>query len=97
MEQISSAYANMRAKQSQKNLPVTARSLETIIRLSSAAAKTRLSPSVEEQDVEVATDLMNFVLFHEIGAEVEGTAAAAAMASGRGRQNNQGKECPYIE
>ena len=39
MEQISSAYANMRAKQSQKNLPVTARSLETIIRLSSAAAK----------------------------------------------------------
>jgi DNA replication licensing factor MCM3 len=65
MESISTAYAGMRAKQSQKNLPITARSLETIIRLSSASAKARLSTSVEEQDVEVAIELMNFVLFHE--------------------------------
>jgi hypothetical protein len=64
---ISSAYVSMRSKQSQKNLPVTARSLETLIRLASAHAKARLSQSVEEEDVEVAVELMNFVLFHEVG------------------------------
>jgi hypothetical protein len=57
----------MRSKQSQKNLPVTARSLETLIRLASAHAKARLSQAVEEEDVEVAVELMNFVLFHEVG------------------------------
>ena len=57
----------MRSKQNQKNLPVTARSLETLIRLSSANAKARLSSSVDDEDVETAIELMNFVLFHDIG------------------------------
>lgn len=65
MEAISNAYAQMRVKQSTKNLPITARSLETIIRLSSACAKARLSMSVDGEDVEVAVHLLNFVLFHE--------------------------------
>jgi DNA replication licensing factor MCM3 len=69
METISASYANMRARQSRKNLPVTARTLETIIRLSTAAAKARLSNSVDDCDVEVAMELMNFVLFHEIGSD----------------------------
>ena len=69
METIASSYANMRARQSRKNLPVTARTLETIIRLSTAAAKARLSNSVDDCDVEVAMELMNFVLFHEIGSD----------------------------
>jgi len=38
------------------------RTLETIIRLSSAAAKARLSGEVEEVDVDVATGLMDYVL-----------------------------------
>ena len=38
------------------------RTLETIIRLSSAAAKARLSGEVEELDVDVATGLMDYVL-----------------------------------
>jgi DNA replicative helicase MCM subunit Mcm2 (Cdc46/Mcm family) len=69
MEVISASYANMRARQTRKNLPVTARTLETIIRLSSASAKARLSSSVDECDVEVAMELMNFVMFHEIGSD----------------------------
>ena len=68
MENISTAYANMRAKQTKQNLPITARSLETIIRLSTAHAKARLSDKVENEDVECAVELMHFVLFHEIGA-----------------------------
>ncbi|RYG68803.1 hypothetical protein EON64_04335 [archaeon] len=67
MEQISSAYTNMRAQQNRKNLPITARTLETLIRLSSAAAKARLSDSVDNMDVDTAVELMNFVLFHEVG------------------------------
>lgn len=68
MDSISAAFAGMRAKQTSKNLPVTARSLETIIRLSSAHAKVRLSNSVDDEDVDVAMELMNFVMFHEVGS-----------------------------
>jgi len=81
MEAISSAYAAMRGKQSNKNLPVTARSLETIIRLSSAHAKVRLSTSVTVQDVEMAVELMSFVLFHEIGTDESDVQAALARAA----------------
>ena len=38
------------------------RTLETVIRLSSAAAKARLSGQVEVIDVDVATGLMDYVL-----------------------------------
>jgi len=76
MENISTAYANMRAKQTKQNLPITARSLETIIRLSTAHAKARLSDNVENEDVECAVELMHFVLFHEIGA-AEGTSSSS--------------------
>lgn len=67
MESISSHYAELRSKRTQKNLPITARTLETIIRLSSAHAKLRLSEYVENEDVEVAIELLSYVLFHEIG------------------------------
>ncbi|CAM9270709.1 unnamed protein product, partial [Ectocarpus sp. 4 AP-2014] len=43
-EHIASAYASLRSKQgNNRSLPVTARSLETLIRLASAHAKARLS------------------------------------------------------
>lgn len=99
METISTSYANMRARQSRKNLPVTARTLETIIRLSSASAKARLSNSVDDCDVEVAMELMNFVLFHEIGSDastpvvsepvVKGKHAAALGASSNNKENKE--------
>lgn len=69
MERISNAYAGMRGHQSRKNLPITARTLETMIRLSTAAAKCRLSNNIEIEDVETAVELLNFVLFHEIGPQ----------------------------
>lgn len=71
MERISNAYAGMRAQQSRKNLPITARTLETMIRLSTAAAKCRLSEIIEIDDVEMAVELLNFVLFHDIGNTVQ--------------------------
>lgn len=63
-DRISSAYAEMRsgAAASSRTLPVTARALETIIRLSTAHAKVRLSPVVEVVDVEACLTIINFAL-----------------------------------
>jgi DNA replicative helicase MCM subunit Mcm2 (Cdc46/Mcm family) len=81
MDRISEAYAAMRAQQTRKNLPITARTLETIIRLASAAAKCRLSQSVDIDDVETAMGLINFVLFHEIGTIAANTTISAPSSS----------------
>ncbi|CAM9104625.1 unnamed protein product [Discosporangium mesarthrocarpum] len=68
-EHIASAYASLRSKQgNNRSLPVTARSLETLIRLASAHAKARLSHKVEETDATVAVDLLSFALYHETAA-----------------------------
>jgi len=94
METISTSYANMRARQSRKNLPVTARTLETIIRLSTAAAKARLSNAVEDCDVEVAMELMNFVLFHEIGSDANTPVVmeTATLKGKLGKEHDANKE-----
>lgn len=65
-ECIASRYAEMRSRQDERTLPVTARSLETVIRLASAHAKARLSETVEaELDVAAAMDILSFALYHE--------------------------------
>ncbi|CAK9438343.1 uncharacterized protein LODBEIA_P25670 [Lodderomyces beijingensis] len=46
--------------------PITARTLETLIRLASAHAKVRLSRSVEVKDAKVAEEMLRFALFKEI-------------------------------
>jgi DNA replication licensing factor MCM3 len=65
-EFIANRYAEMRCRQDERTLPVTARTLETVIRLASAHAKARLSNTVEaEPDCEVAMDILGFALYHE--------------------------------
>lgn len=46
--------------------PITARTLETLIRLSTAHAKARLSKRVEQRDAEVAEQILRFALFKEV-------------------------------
>jgi DNA replication licensing factor MCM3 len=62
---IAEGYAELRSQQNARTLPVTARSLETLIRLASAHAKARLSKSIEREDAEKAMGLMSFALYHE--------------------------------
>lgn len=65
-EFIANRYAEMRCKSDERTLPVTARTLETVIRLASAHAKARLSHVVEaEPDCEVAMDILSFALYHD--------------------------------
>ncbi|KAJ4989616.1 MCM2/3/5 family protein [Stagonosporopsis vannaccii] len=46
--------------------PITARTLETLIRLSTAHAKSRLSKRVEQKDADVAEQILRFALFKEV-------------------------------
>jgi DNA replication licensing factor MCM3 len=64
-EYLASAYAELRSKEQVKTLPVTPRTLETLIRLASAAARCRLSNRVMREDAIVALDIMNYSLFHD--------------------------------
>ncbi|KAL5534587.1 hypothetical protein ACEPAG_1050 [Sanghuangporus baumii] len=69
-EWIVEAYANLRNQETNPNekrtSPLTARTLETLIRLSTAHAKARLSPKVQEQDAQVAEEILRWALFKEV-------------------------------
>ncbi|KAG1694007.1 hypothetical protein DVH05_022025 [Phytophthora capsici] len=62
---ITEGYAELRMQQNARTLPVTARSLETLIRLASAHAKARLSKTIEAVDAEKAMSLISFALYHD--------------------------------
>ncbi len=49
-----------------KTSPMTARTLETLIRLSTAHAKARLSHKVDIQDADAAESILRFALFKEV-------------------------------
>ena len=69
-ERISEIYVALRNDDMQgnqrKTSPMTVRTLETIIRLSTAHAKARLSNRVEERDALAAEGILRFALFKEV-------------------------------
>ncbi|KAL5771992.1 hypothetical protein ACOSQ2_011916 [Xanthoceras sorbifolium] len=74
-EQIATAYAELRNGNSSAKtggtLPITARTLETIIRLSTSHAKLKLSRKVSKSDVEAALKVLNFAIYHKELTEME--------------------------
>ncbi|KAI3971864.1 hypothetical protein MKW92_052393 [Papaver armeniacum] len=75
-EQIATAYAELRnagsnAMSGGGTLPITARTLETIIRLSTAHAKLKLRSEVTKDDVDSALKVLNFAIYHKELAEME--------------------------
>jgi DNA replication licensing factor MCM3 len=69
---VAEEYSKLRNQDnlSQENIartqPVTARSLETMIRLASAHAKCRMSKTVDVQDAQTAVELIQFAYFKKI-------------------------------
>lgn len=71
-EMIGQAYKDIRTRSTgERSMPITARALETLIRLSSAHAKCRLSKTVTEVDVEIAVSLLRYALENDVNAPVE--------------------------
>uniref|UniRef100_A0A060TCY3 DNA replication licensing factor MCM3 n=1 Tax=Blastobotrys adeninivorans TaxID=409370 RepID=A0A060TCY3_BLAAD len=66
---VVATYSSLRnddVKNAQRTSPITARTLETLIRLATAHAKARLSREVTEEDARVAEELLRFALFKEV-------------------------------
>lgn len=70
-EKIAEKYSRLRCLESvsgneARTQPVTVRTLETLIRLSTAHAKCRLSKTIDAVDADVAIELIQFALFKEV-------------------------------
>lgn len=69
-DHIIQVYANLRNEDMEANQkktsPLTARTLETLIRLATAHAKARLASKIEGQDARRAEEIMRFALFKEV-------------------------------
>lgn len=70
VDQIANIYSDLRndplALGQRRTAPVTARTLETMIRLSTAHAKARLSHEVELVDVMAAEGILRYAMFKEV-------------------------------
>lgn len=70
-EVIAEEYSRLRSQEAvesdaARTQPVTVRTLETLIRLSTAHAKARLSKNVEQQDAHAAIELVQFAYFKKV-------------------------------
>ncbi|RPA85898.1 putative DNA replication licensing factor Mcm3 [Ascobolus immersus RN42] len=71
--------------------PLTARTLETLIRLATAHAKARLSSRVEERDAIVAEEILRFALFKEV-VQPDRTGKRRKVAGDAEHSDSEGEE-----
>ncbi|KAG8699005.1 MCM DNA helicase complex subunit [Ceratobasidium sp. 395] len=108
---IVQVYASLRNDElegnNKKTSPLTARTLETLIRLATAHAKARLSAKVEERDAMAAEEILKFALFKEVLKPERrkrrklntGAAGAGAQSDedGDGSDEDMGTPAPRME
>ncbi|KAE8688676.1 DNA replication licensing factor MCM3 [Hibiscus syriacus] len=100
-EQIATAYAELRNASSNAKtggtLPITARTLETIIRLSTAHAKLKLSRKVTGLDVEASLKVPNFSIYHKELTEMEAREEKRKREGRKQRADHQGPTAEAME
>lgn len=74
-ERIAEEYARLRNQDQEstdiaRTTPVTARTLETLIRLATAHCKGRFSRKITEKDAEMAIELVQFAYFHKVEEKI---------------------------
>jgi len=88
---IAEEYSRLRSQDSEhtdmaRTTPITARALETLIRLATAHAKARLSNKVLQQDAEAAIEMVQFAYFKKViqkpGKKRAATDGAESAAEG---------------
>uniref|UniRef100_A0A3Q2XEE5 DNA replication licensing factor MCM3 n=1 Tax=Hippocampus comes TaxID=109280 RepID=A0A3Q2XEE5_HIPCM len=90
---IAEEYSRLRSQEQlgadiARTSPVTARTLETLIRLSTAHAKARMSKVVEMEDSEVAVELVQFAYFKKV-LEKEKKRSRKKHASGSDEEEDE--------
>lgn len=97
---IAEEYAKLRNQDNltQDNIartqPVTARALETIIRLSTAHAKARLSKYVELSDAQAAVELVEFAYFKKVLEKEKKSRRRAHDSEEEGSQDEDAEKAP---
>jgi len=71
---------------------LTARTLETLIRLATAHAKARLSPKVEERDASAAEDILRYALFKDVVKRQRRKKRKANHGNAEARGDEDGEE-----
>lgn len=97
-ELLAEEYSKLRSQDSmtQDNIartaPVTARTLETMIRLSTAHAKARLSKTVDLEDAEAAVELIEFAYFKKVEKKKRKRRSSAGENEAESSQDEQETE-----
>ncbi|TIB92621.1 MCM-domain-containing protein [Wallemia mellicola] len=93
-EYIVDVYAGLRnddqAANTRRTTPLTARTLETLIRLATGHAKSRLSQTVDEVDAQAAEEILRFALFKEVIKVGKGKTGKTAAGKKKRKLNTGG-------
>lgn len=94
-DHIVSTYAALRNDELEGNqrrtAPMTARTLETLIRLATAHAKARLSQRVERRDADAAEAILRFALFKEVQEDARRKRRRTGRAPGADSSSDEDK------
>lgn len=96
-ELISNEYSRLRSQEAMESdvartQPVTARTLETLIRLSTAHAKARMAKSVAPQDAKAAIELVQYAYFKKVLEKEKKKRRRGEVDDGSGESDDEEEE-----